>query len=140
MKVRKQKLEFRSKKKRRVKGLETIQNRTKRFGVSIIKFTNDLPKSTSSFVIAKQIIKSATSIGANFRAALRARSKSEFIAKLGIVLEEADETVYWLEIIVESGLVLPIKVQHLLKEANEITSIVVTSLKTAKSNSSRLSL
>jgi len=123
-----------------VKGLETIQNRTKRFGVSIIKFTNDLPKSTSSFVIAKQIIKSATSIGANFRAALRARSKSEFIAKLGIVLEEADETVYWLEIIVESGLVLPIKVQHLLKEANEITSIVVTSLKTAKSNSSRLSL
>jgi four helix bundle protein len=117
--------------------METIKDRTKRFALNIIKLTNELPKNTPSFVIAKQIIRSATSIGANYRACLRARSKSEFIAKLGIVLEEADETVYWLELIVESCLVPAEKVRHLLNEANEITSIIVASLKTAKSNPSR---
>jgi len=112
--------------------METIKDRTRRFAINIIKFTDTLPKNTTAFVITKQIIRSATSIGANYRAALRARSKAEFISNLGIVEEESDETIYWLEILVESGIASGNSVEILLKEANEITSIIVSSLKTAK--------
>jgi len=112
--------------------METIKDRTRRFAINIIKFINTLPRNTTAFVITKQIIRSATSIGANYRSALRGRSKAEFISKLGIAEEEADETIYWLEILVESGIASGNAVEILLKEADEITSIIVSSLKTAK--------
>ena len=78
-----------------------LKDRTKRFAVRVIRMVDKLPRSTASEAIARQLVKSATSIGANYRAACRGRSKPEFIAKLQIVLEESDETQYWLEVIRE---------------------------------------
>ncbi len=88
-------------------------------------------------MISKQLLRSATSVGANYRAARRARSTAEFQAKLGIVEEEADESVYWLELIVESSLLKATLVTPLLIEAGEITAIIVASLKTSKADSKR---
>lgn len=116
--------------------METIRERTKRFALSIIKFSNGLPKSTSSFVIAKQIIRAATSVGANYRSALRARSKAEFIAKLGIVEEEADESIYWLELLLESNISNSERTKALILEGNELLSIIVSSLKNGQIKSS----
>ncbi len=112
--------------------VEEIKDRTKKIAIQIINFCDLLPRNTKFFVIEKQIIKSATSVGANYRAACRARSKAEFIAKLGIVEEEADETLYWLEIIVELDKNLKDRIIPLYKEMNEILSIIVASEKTAK--------
>lgn len=117
--------------------METIEDRTRKFAVRAIKFANSLSRNTACYVIARQLIKSATSVGANYRSALRARSRTEFIAKLGIVGEEADETVYWLEILKESDLATPEKIGDLLKEAEEITAIIIASIKTAKQNKVR---
>jgi four helix bundle protein len=91
-----------------------------------------LPRKKSTFPICNQIIKSATSVGANYRSALRGRSKAEFIAKLGIVEEEADETLYWLE--KESGLNNSTIIDPLWKEGNELLSIFIAMIKTAKLN------
>ncbi|EAZ81122.1 four helix bundle protein [Algoriphagus machipongonensis] len=82
---------------------EELKKRTKAFAVSIIEMTETLPRKNSTFPITNQIIRSSTSIGANYRAPLRGRSKAEFIAKLGVVVEESDETLYWLEIIAKSN-------------------------------------
>ncbi len=112
--------------------VEEIKDRTKKIAIQIINFCDLLPRNTKFFVIEKQIIKSATSVGANYRAACRARSKAEFIAKLGIVEEEADETLYWLEIIVELDKNLKDRIIPLYKEMNEILSIILASEKTAK--------
>ncbi|HSI13389.1 MAG TPA: four helix bundle protein [Chthoniobacter sp.] len=100
-----------------------LQARTKEFAVRVLKLVEHLPHSVAGRAIGNQIVRSATSVGANYRAACRARSKAEFIAKLGIVVEEADETLYWLELIVAAGLLIPRKVSLLLKEANELTAI-----------------
>lgn len=113
---------------------EEIKHRSKLFALSIIKMTEGLPRKNSTFPICNQIIKSATSIGANYRSALRGRSKAEFIAKLGIVEEEADETLYWLEIIVESELSDSKIIDPLWKEGNELLSIFIAMIKTAKNN------
>ena len=113
---------------------EEIKFRSKLFALAIIKMTEDLPRKNSTFPICNQIIKSATSIGANYRSALRGRSKAEFIAKLGIVEEEADETLYWLEIIKESGLADSKIIDPLWKEGNELLSIFIAMIKTAKNN------
>ena len=91
-----------------------------------------LPRHEDARVIARQVLRSGTSVGANYRAACRARSKSEFVAKLGIVLEEADETVFWLELLQESGIVNAQRLAPLLQEARELTSIFVASICTAK--------
>jgi four helix bundle protein len=93
-----------------------------------------LPKTTSAIAIGRQIIRSGTSVGANYRAACRGRSKAEFISKLGIVAEEADETCFWLELIIEGNLLPESKVQPLLKEADELTAIFVSSIKTSQQN------
>jgi four helix bundle protein len=93
-----------------------------------------LPNSTSAHVIGKQLIRSSTSVAANYRASCRARSTSEFIAKLGIVLEESDESLFWLEMILEAGLMTENKLSELLKEADELTAIFTKSLITAKTN------
>jgi four helix bundle protein len=91
-----------------------------------------LPAKEEARILGRQVLRSGTSVGANYRAACRARSRAEFIAKLGIVLEEADETVFWLELLLEGGIVKREKLGALLKEARELTSIFVASLCTAK--------
>src|SRR5580692_2300241 len=83
---------------------EVLRLRTKEFALRILKLVRALPNNQESWVLSKQLLQSGTSVGANYRAVCRARSKAEFVAKLGIVLEEADETVFWLELITESGL------------------------------------
>lgn len=116
-------------------GMRNLRQRTKRFAIEIINIVGKMPRKTAAFVIEKQIIRSATSIGANYRAACRARSRAEFISKMGIVEEETDETLYWLEILIESNLIAEDLVKYLIKEANELLSIIVASIKTARSNS-----
>jgi len=110
---------------------ETKQ-RTKRFAVRVIKMTEALPSKPASRVIANQVLRSATSIGANYHSACKARTHAEFISKIGIVAEEADETVFWLELLVEAELVTPQQMQSLLKEANELVAIFVASQITAR--------
>jgi len=113
---------------------EELKKRTKDFAIAVIAMTEELPRKNSTFAITNQIIRSSTSIGANYRSALRGRSKAEFIAKLGIVVEESDETLYWLEIIQESNLSNSDRIKDLWKEGNELTAIFVSMLKTAKLN------
>ena len=104
--------------------IEGLRKRTRKFAVDIIMFCNSLKKCKASSVITYQLVKSATSTGANYRAACRARSKSEFFSKICIVVEEADETEYWLEIINEANLSTDKEeLMRLIKEANEITII-----------------
>jgi four helix bundle protein len=108
-----------------------LKERTKKFAVQVIKFTDGLKQSVSMTVLSKQVIRSATSIGANYRAACIARSKAEFIAKLQICREESDETIYWLEIIRETSNAHDM--DGLIKEAGELTAIFTAALKTARS-------
>ena len=111
---------------------ELIKKRTKQIGLEVIKLIDELPNKPSAWAIAKQIVRSSTSVGANYRAACRAKSTPDFINKLKIVEEEADETHYWLEILEESGLINTARVGLLKKEVNEILSIVVASIKTMR--------
>lgn len=111
---------------------EQLKRRTKQVGLEIIKLIDELPNKPSAWAIAKQIVRSSTSIGANYRAACRAKSAPDFINKLKIVEEEADETHYWLEILEESNLVLNERIGFIKKEVNEIVSIVVASIKTMR--------
>jgi len=110
-----------------------LKERTKMFAVQIIKFVDGLKQSTATFVLSKQIVRSATSIGANYRATCGARSNAEFIAKLQIVCEESDETLYWLELLQET--VKQHEIEALIKECDELTAIFTASLKTARSKS-----
>jgi len=109
-----------------------LQVRTKAFALRIIKLVDVLPRSAAGQIIGRQLLRSATSVGANYRAACRAQSHAEFAAKLSIVVEEADETVYWLELLEESSLVKKERLSELLKEANELLAISVAARKTAK--------
>ena len=111
---------------------EELKIRYKAFALRIMKMAESLPSGLSADVIAKQIVRCATSVAANYRAACRARSKAEFIANLGIVEEEADETLFWLEMIEEAELLPASRLEALKTEANEIVAITVTSIKTAK--------
>jgi len=115
-----------------------LQKRTKQFALRVFKLVKAMPNTTEARVIGRQIIRSASSVGANYRAACRGRSRAEFIAKLGIVEEEADETVFWLEMIIEAGIFKKEKITPLLKEANEMVSIIVVSLKSVKGNKSEI--
>src|SRR5687768_9608774 len=101
--------------------------RTKLFALRIMKLINALPRTTAGRAIGNQIIRSGTSVPANYRAACRGRSKAEFIAKLGIVEEEADESALWLELLMESGLVKADRIRDLHREAREITAIISAS-------------
>lgn len=112
-----------------------LKVRTKTFALRIIKLTRAIPKNDGAErVIAKQIVRSGTSVAANYRASCRARSPAEFIAKIGTVEEEADETALWLELLVEAGIMPVRKLSPLLQEANELTAIMVASRKTASGN------
>lgn len=114
-----------------------LKARMKQFGLRTIRLTQSLPKSREADVLGRQLLRSATSVGANYRAACRARSAAEFQAKLGIVEEEADESAYWIEMLIESGLVKASRVEGLLAEANELTAIVVTSITTSRRNGTK---
>jgi four helix bundle protein len=109
-----------------------FKERTKRLGLRVIDLVESLPKTKTAEVIGRQLLRSATSIGANYRAAYRGKSTADVLAKLAIVEEEADETVYWLELLVESKTVDDNRVTELLKETNEITAMVVASIKTLR--------
>ena len=109
-----------------------LKTRTRQFALRILKLTAALPPTPEARAIRNQLSRSGTSVGANYRAVCRARSKAEFIAKIGIVIEEADESCYWLELIIEGEFLPQPKVDALLKEANEITAIMTASRKTAE--------
>ena len=112
---------------------QQLKDRTKTFALRIIRMAEVLPKTRSANIIANQILRSSTSMAANYRAVGRARSKAEFIAKIGVVLEEADETVFWLEMLADSGIVSLEKLKSLEQEANELMLIFSASRRTAKS-------
>ncbi len=109
-----------------------LKQRTRQFAVRVIRLVEALPRGRAADVIARQVMRSASSVGANYRAACRGRSKAEFVAKMGIVEEEIDECVYWLELMIDSGIMKKQRLAALLAEANELTAIVVASIKTAK--------
>lgn len=109
--------------------------RTKQFALRVMKLVEALPRTVQGRSIASQLMRSGTSVAANYRAACRARSKPEFIAKLGTVEEEADESLFWLELIIEGGLLTKKQVQPLLSEAGELVAITTSSKKTARTRS-----
>jgi four helix bundle protein len=108
--------------------------RTKNFALRVIRLAEALPRTRAANVISNQVLRSATSIAANYRACGRARSKAEFIAKIGIVIEEADETVLWLELLAESKIVPATKLESLMAEANQLLLIFSASGRTAKND------
>jgi four helix bundle protein len=111
-----------------------LQARTKKFHIDVINLCNDFPRTVVGFEIAKQILRSAGSVAANYRASARTKSTIDFINKIQIVIEEADESLYWLEVIEEAQIKPGCEIMRLVKEANELTAIFTASNKTAKSN------
>lgn len=111
-----------------------LKARTQDFALRVIRLTRALPNSQESWVLGKQVLRSGTSVGANYRSCQRGKSKPDFIAKLAIAEEEADETCYWLELIIAAELLPSERVESLLIEAREITAILTAAGKTAKQN------
>ena len=111
-----------------------LKARTKQFALRVMKMVDALPRTIQGRAIPKQIIRSATSVAANYRAACRARSRAEFIAKTGVVEEEADESCFWLELIIDSGLLTDERIRPLLSEAGELVAIMAASRKSAIAN------
>jgi four helix bundle protein len=109
-----------------------LAERTKKFARRIIRLYVALPKETVAQVLGKQLLRAGTSVGANYREANRARSKAEFIAKVGDCLKEADETFYWLELLMDEGIVPKDRLDPLLQETNELIAILVTISKRAR--------
>ncbi len=109
-----------------------LKTRTKAFAIRIIKLYTALPKTTEAQVLGKQILRSGTSVGAHYREGSRARSDAEFISKLEGGLQELEETSYWLELLVESGIMTDTRLGDLMKEADELTAILVTCVKNTK--------
>jgi four helix bundle protein len=118
---------------------QQFKDRTKELGLRVVRLVEALPAGRTADVIAKQILRSATSVGANYRAACRGKSAADMISKLDIVLEEADETLFWLEIIVGAELMPANKLRDLMAETSEIVAMTVTSLKTLRANNQRTS-
>jgi len=111
---------------------EIFKARTKQLALKIIELIESLPRNRAADVIGRQLLRSGTSIGANYRAACRGKSKADVISKLAIVEEEADETIYWMELLIESKIVYTSRVDALIKETNEILAMVVASIKTLR--------
>jgi four helix bundle protein len=111
---------------------DDIRKRTKSFALRLIALVDSLPRGKSSDVIGRQLLRSGTSVGANYRAACRAKSPADFISKMGTVEEETDESMFWMEILIESGLVQEQLLQDLMREAQEILAIIVSSIRTVK--------
>ncbi|MGE9314654.1 four helix bundle protein [Niabella sp. CJ426] len=113
---------------------QELQSRTKKFHVDVIKLCEDFPRNAAGFETAKQLIRSA---GSNYRASVRAKSPADFLYKIEVVLEEADESHYWLEVVNDAGLSQGPEVNRLIKEANELTAIFAATDKTNKSKIKR---
>ncbi|TAN82327.1 MAG: four helix bundle protein [Gallionella sp.] len=111
-----------------------LKERTKSFALRIIGLVDSLPTGRTAEVIGRQLLRSGTSVGANYRAACRAKSVADFIAKMGIVEEEADECIYWMELLTEAKILPLAKLQALMAEADELVAITVSSIKTARTN------
>jgi len=112
--------------------MNTLRDRTKLFALRVIRLYVALPKNELARLLARQVVRSGTSPGAHCREAFRARSNAELISKLETALQELDETIYWLELLIESGIVRRKRLELLIAEANEIIAIIVTSVKTVK--------
>ncbi len=113
---------------------EELKSRTKKFSLEIIRIVDTLPSTRPANVIGNQLLRSGTSVGANYRAACRARSRADFASKASIAIEEADETMYWLELLLEAGLVQKDRLSALMEEADELIAILAASVKTARAN------
>ena len=111
-----------------------LQERTKRFALQIIKFWEALPKDDTCKTLGRQLLRSGTSVAANYRAVCRAKSKMDFISKFGTVLEEADESAFWLELLIDAKKVTKQTAEPLLREARELTAIAISSINTARKN------
>lgn len=113
---------------------EQLRQRTKQFALAILRLCRDLPRTDEARILGKQLLRSGTSLAANYRAACRSRSKAEFISKISVVVEETDETEFWLELLTEGGIVLPPRTAGLLREARELLAIFAASRRTARGN------
>jgi four helix bundle protein len=116
---------------------DQFRKRTFEFGIRCVRLVEALPKTMTAQTIGKQLLRAGTSVGANYRAAVRGRSRGDFVSRMGIVEEECDESLHWIDVLVELGLVSQERVEELRKEADEIIAIVVSSIKTARKNSQR---
>jgi four helix bundle protein len=114
-----------------------LKERTNSFALQIIKLVESLPKGRTADVIGRQLLDAGTSVGANYRAACRPRSPADFISKMGIVEEETDETIYWMELLIEAKLVQKNDIFPLLEEANQILAMTVSSIRTARRKTKR---
>src|SRR5712672_3404383 len=113
-------------------GNENLKRRSKKFALDVIRLVESLPTDAASNVLGRQLLRSGTSVGSNYRAVCRAKSPADFISKFGTVEEEADESGFWLELLVESGKLSFASASVLLQEADELTAIAVTSINTAR--------
>ena len=113
---------------------DEMKDRTRMFALRVIRLAESLPNTPTAITIRNQMLRSGTSVGANYRAACRARSRRDFIAKMGIVEEETDETSYWIELLIDAELIKRDRVAVLLRESNEILSITISSIKTARAS------
>ena len=113
---------------------DDLKRRTKDFALRVLRLVDALPRTMAGRTVGNQLARCGTAVGANYRAACRARSRAEFVAKLGIVEEEADECGYWLELVVAAQLMQPKRVQALLKEAEELTRIMTASVRSARTS------
>jgi len=116
---------------------ENLKLRTKQFALRIIKLVENLPHDMTSNVLGRQLLRAGTSVGANYRAVCRSKSAADFISKMGTVEEEADESGFWMELLVDAGKVKLAKMSSLLREANELTAIAVSSVNTARKSQAR---
>jgi four helix bundle protein len=112
---------------------DELRKRTRAFALRVIRLFRALPRSQEAKIIGSQLLRCGTSVGANYRAATRARSRAEFVAKIGIVIEEVDESIYWLELLIDSGIMEKKRLEALLKEANELTAIFVSTRQSSRS-------
>jgi four helix bundle protein len=118
---------------------ENLKARTKRFALDVIKLVETLPPGKTCDVIGRQLLRSGTSVGANYRAACRAKSPADFVYKMGIVEEEADESGYWMELLIDSGKIKSSQPAALIKESSELVAISIASIQTARKNTARTS-
>ena len=115
---------------------EEMKNRTKRFAIAIVRFAQTLPKDSITAIMTRQLVKSGTSVGANYRSSCRAKSDADFVAKMTTAEEEGDETLFWLEVLVEAEIARSAEVAGLLDEADQLVRIIVASIKPKRANMS----
>ena len=116
---------------------ENLKKRTRQFALDVIKLVEKLPQNQTCRILGNQLLRAGTSVGANYRAACRAKSTADFISKMGTVEEESDESGYWMELLVDSGKLKPAEASSLIKEAGELTAITVASINTARKSGGR---